>query len=155
MKDKKSKHDSIIRKFEPADMDEVLKIWLEASIEAHDFVKKEFWESQLEAMRTEYIPASDTFVYTENKKVKGFISLSNQTLAAIFVAPDARGKGIGTQLMNKAKSLKNSLNLTVYKLNTKSGDFYKKHGFKITRERTCDHTGQAELVMEYSLNDSF
>lgn len=140
----------MIRAFESSDMNDVLNIWLEASIRAHSFVGKEFWESRVDDMREIYIPASDTYVFSENGTVKGFFSLHADSLAAMFVSPDAQGKGIGQQLMNKAKSLRRKLNLTVYRENEKSIQFYRKCGFKPVKERADEHTGHIEILMEYS-----
>jgi len=139
----------MIRAFEPSDMNDVLHIWLEASIEAHGFVGREFWESRIDDMRETYIPDSDTYVFSENGTVKGFFSLHGDSLAAMFVSPDAQGKGIGQQLMNKAKSLRRKLNLTVYRENKKSIQFYGKCGFKQVKERADEHTGYIEILMEY------
>ncbi|RUO25536.1 hypothetical protein CWE09_02015 [Aliidiomarina minuta] len=58
----------MIREFMASDMESVLNIWLESSVKAHDFVDREFWESKLDDMRNIYIPASETYVYKENKK---------------------------------------------------------------------------------------
>jgi putative acetyltransferase len=131
-------------------MNDVLNIWLEASIGAHGFVEREFWESKIDDMRETYIPASDTYVFSENGTVKGFFSLHGDSLAAMFVSPDAQGKGIGQQLMNEAKSLRKKLNLTVYRENKKSIQFYRKCGFKEVKERVDEHTGHIEILMEYS-----
>ena len=139
----------MIRTFESSDMNDVLNIWLEASIRAHGFVGKEFWESRVDDMRETYVPDSDTYVYSENGTVKGFFSLHADSLAAMFVSPDAQGKGIGQQLMNKAKSLRRKLNLTVYLENEKSILFYRKCGFKPIEERVDEHTGHIEILMEY------
>ncbi len=46
----------MIRKFIESDMNQVINIWLEASIKAHDFVDGEFWESKVKDMREIYIP---------------------------------------------------------------------------------------------------
>jgi len=140
----------LIRAFESSDMNDVLKIWLEASIDAHSFVGREFWESRVDDMREKYIPASDTYVFSENGTVKGFFSLQADSLAALFVSPDAQGKGIGKLLMNRAKSLRRKLNLTVYRENEKSIQFYRKCGFKTVKERTEEHTGHIEILMAYS-----
>jgi len=139
----------MIRTFESSDMNDVLNIWLEASIRAHGFVGKEFWESRVDDMRETYVPDSDTYVYSENGTVKGFFSLHADSLAAMFVSPDAQGKGIGQQLMKKAKSLRRKLNLTVYLENEKSILFYRKCGFKPVEERVDEHTGHIEILMEY------
>jgi putative acetyltransferase len=138
----------MIRAFESSDMNDVLDIWLKASIEAHSFVGREFWESKVDDMRKTYIPSSDTYVFTDNE-IKGFFSLHGDTLAAMFVSPDFQGNGIGRRLMGKAKSMRNQLNLTVYKENPKSIDFYRRCGFLIIKEKVDEHTGHIEILMEY------
>ncbi len=101
-------------------------------------------------MRETYIPDSDTYVFSENGTVKGFFSLHGDSLAAMFVSPGDQGKGIGQQLMNKAKSLRRRLNLTVYRENEKSVQFYRKCGFKPVKERVDEHSGHIEILMEYT-----
>lgn len=140
----------MIRDFESSDMNDVLDIWLRASIEAHRFVESEFWKLKIDDMREIYIPASDTYVFTENRIVKGFFSLHGDTLAAMFVSPDSQSKGIGQQLMKKVKSLRKKLDLTVYRENPRSIQFYRKCGFTIIRERMDEHTGHIEILMKYS-----
>ena len=138
----------MIRKFKDSDIAQVLSLWLEVSIKAHDFIDKEFWESKIEDMKEIYIPSGETYVYEENSIIKGFVSLCNDTLAAIFVASDSQGNGIGTELINKAKDIRSSLTLTVYKENLKSVNFYKKNGFKAEKEQLDPHTGHTEIVMK-------
>lgn len=138
-----------IRNFQAPDMDQVLKIWLEASIKAHDFIEKKFWEGNVSEMREVYLPSAETYVYDEEGIIKGFISLYGDTIAAIFVSPNVQGKGIGKQLMRKAKEVRQSLNLTVYKENRKSIDFYKRCAFKTQREQIDEHTGHPELLMTF------
>lgn len=140
----------MIRKFELSDMDKVISIWLEASINAHNFVDNSFWESKVKDMREIYIPSAENYVYENEETIMGFISLYNDTLAAIFVSPDFQGKGIGQQLMGKAKNVRNHLNLTVYKENHRSIEFYKQCGFEIKQEQIDEHTGHPELMMTFS-----
>jgi len=141
----------MIRKLKAEETNDVLDIWVKASIEAHSFVSREFWKSRMDVMRDTYIPASDTYVFEENGIIKGFFSLHNDTLAAMFVSPESQGRGIGRRLMDKAKSLRNSLELTVYKENPKSVDFYKKCGFNIIKEQIDEHTGHIEILMKYGV----
>ena len=140
----------MIRNFQQSDIDQVISIWLEASIKAHEFVDSEFWKSKVKDMREIYIPSGETYVYEEGGIIKGFVSLYNDTLGAIFVSPDSQGTGIGMQLMRKAKDVRDNLNLTVYKENTKSIEFYKKCGFIIKQEQIDKHTGHPELVMKFN-----
>lgn len=137
----------MIRKFKNTDIDQVINIWLKASIAAHDFIDKSFWQSKINDMKYVYLPAAETYIYEENNIIKGFLSLQKNILAALFVSPDFQGAGIGTELIKKAQSIRNNLNLTVYKENIKSIAFYKKNGFEIEKEQIDPHTGHLELVM--------
>lgn len=62
----------MIREYRQADIDQVLAIWLTASIEAHNFIEPHFWESKVSEMRDVYIPASETFVLEYEEKINGF-----------------------------------------------------------------------------------
>lgn len=107
----------MIRKFDIADMDNVLDIWLSASIEAHNFIASDFWRSQLNNMRSLYLPNATVYLFEQQNEIKGFYALHEQNLAALFVAPFYQGKGIGSQLLEHALSLQPRLSLTVYKEN--------------------------------------
>lgn len=137
----------MIRQYQAEDIEQVLAIWLKASIQALDFVAAEFWQSQVANMRDIYIPASKTYVFESEGEVIGFYSLHDALLAAIFVAPAHQGQGIGKQLMAHAKSQCSELTLNVYKDNVASYKFYLSQGFKVDNEHVCEHTGCAEYTM--------
>lgn len=139
----------MIRKNTEDDLDKILDIWLNASIKAHDFVAAEFWQSQLENMRNIYLPAAETYVYEMESGVVGFYALHQDNLAAIFVAPECQGQGIGKQLLDHAKTRRRVLTLTVYKENQASCQFYLSQGFSVLNEQLDDHTGQPEYVMRW------
>ncbi len=139
----------MIRPFEQSDMEPVLDIWLEASIQSHAFVEEDFWRSKIPDMREVYLPSGETFVYEENGVVEGFVSLYENTLAAIFVAPQAQGRGIGKKLMGQAKQCRDEISLSVYKENLKSILFYEKCGFNRLTEQADAHTGHMEYVMRW------
>ena len=81
----------MIRPFTASDMEAVLRIWLDASVRAHDFVPAQFWQEQLPAMRTVYLPFAQVWVYEDAGQVLGFYALVEDQLAAIFVAPQQQG----------------------------------------------------------------
>lgn len=140
----------MIRAYRQADIDQVLSIWLDASIEAHHFIEKEFWESKVIDMREIYLPASEIFVFEEDEIIKGFVALCGETLAAIFVSPNEQGKGIGKKLVHKSKEVRKNLDLKVYKENRDSIEFYKKCGFKMIKEQIDAHTGHVEILMVFN-----
>ena len=139
----------MIRKYKPDDLDSVLKIWLDGSVQAHDFVPAEFWESQVENMRNIYIPASEVNVYEVGSEVVGFYALYDDNLATIFVYPALQGRGIGKQLLNHAKSQRAVLHLSVYKENQVSYQFYLSQGFIVISEQSDEHTGHPEYTMSW------
>lgn len=139
----------MIRKYRESDMEQVLDVWLSASIEAHDFIASEFWRSKVSEMRDIYLPASETFVFESENQIAGFYSLYGNTLAAVFVSPPLQGKCVGSALIDDAKSRRECLQLTVYSENLPSIHFYKKHGFIALDEQIDELTGHPELLMEY------
>ena len=139
----------MIRKYRESDIDQVLDIWLSASIKAHAFIGSEFWRSKVGEMRNVYLPASETFVFESEGQLAGFYSLYENTLAAVFVSPHLQGNGVGSALINDAKSRRECLRLTVYSGNSPSIHFYKERGFIALDEQMDELTGHPELVMEY------
>lgn len=139
----------MIRKYRETDIDQILEIWLSASIKAHTFVEAEFWASKVTEMRDVYIPASETFVFESDNQIAGFYSLYGNTLAAVFVSPSLQGQGVGAAMLDDAKSRRECLQLTVYRENTPSINFYKKQGFISLGEQVDEQTGHPELVMEH------
>ncbi|GAA0680579.1 N-acetyltransferase [Marinobacterium maritimum] len=137
----------MIRPRKDSDIEAILDIWLKASIKAHDFVAPEFWQAQVENMRTLYIPASETFVFEQDSGVVGFYSLHEDTLAAIFVRPERQGQGIGKQLLNHAKAQRPTLTLSVYSENEASYRFYLSQGFQVVSEQIDEHTGHPQYTM--------
>ncbi|WP_407291442.1 N-acetyltransferase [Stutzerimonas zhaodongensis] len=139
----------MIRPCRPEDVEPILTIWLTASIRAHHFVDPSFWKSRLDAMRDTYLPASQTWVYEREGSIQGFVSLVDQVLAAIFVLPAVQGSGIGSALIEHAKTQRDYLQLNVYTENTASIAFYRRHGFESLADGYDEHTGHAEMTMAW------
>lgn len=143
-----------IRKFKSEDIDRVMSIWLESTIEAHSFISKEYWEKNYEIVKNKYIPMSETYVYEEDNEIKGFISvIEGAFIGALFVDTKVQGKGIGKELINYAKEKYKKLSLAVYKDNTKAYEFYKKQGFNYVLEQVNEDSGYKEVVMEYYIGE--
>jgi putative acetyltransferase len=138
-----------IRAFRHDDMEAVLDIWLRASIKAHDFIAQEFWEDSVEDMRNIYLPAAETHVAEHDGTISGFFSLHDNCLAAIFVAPEWQGRGVGRRLIEQAMTLRDRLTLNVYRENHRSIRFYEQSGFRTIAEQVDSRTSARELVMEY------
>lgn len=138
----------MIRKYNEKDLDDIIDIWLSASIKAHDFIKEEFWKSQVDNMRNIYIPNSETYVFELNSKPIGFYCIYENKLEAIFVKPEMQRKNIGSKLIAHAIKQKRHLTLCVYKKNNSSFLFYLSQGFKLIKEQTDLNTLEQEYIMQ-------
>ncbi|MEN5197333.1 N-acetyltransferase [Sphingobacterium faecium] len=142
-------NNAMIRKAGDADLDQLVEIWYEASQQAHNFIKKEYWETNKTAMRTQYLPSSEIYLLDHEAEISGFIALVENEVAAIFVSPTHQGKGIGTLLLNHVKKMRDDLQLKVYKNNRSSVAFYQKKGFAKVSELIDAETGETELMMKW------
>jgi ribosomal protein S18 acetylase RimI-like enzyme len=137
----------MIKELDVSKIDSIMKIWLEANIIAHNFILEDYWKSNYDFVK-EVLPESTVFVYEEYDETKGFIGImENSYIAGLFVAPQYQSNGIGSRLIEKCKENYPILKLDVYAKNLKAVQFYKKHGFKIERERENDETKEIEYSM--------
>jgi putative acetyltransferase len=137
----------MIRKATPADLPALLDIWLEATQRAHDFIEPSFWEGKFEDMRDHYLPSADVWLYERDGQPLGFFAVQEHVLAALFVSPSEHGQGIGSELLDKARSMTEGLELSVYERNSEAVAFYQRHGFCQIDLRTDQRAGHVELVM--------
>ncbi|AEJ30488.1 putative acetyltransferase [Leuconostoc sp. C2] len=70
-------------------------------------------------------------------------------IAGLFVKKEFQTLGIGTQLINHVKELKNSLTLHVYKKNSKALKVYLKNNFVIDAETFDNETDEIEFSMTW------
>ena len=129
----------------------MVRLWLESSADAHGFIPREFWEASAEDMRTLYLPMSDEIVLhidDASGEIDAFIAFVDSFLAALFVAPRAQGRGLGSRMFRIARRMHPDLSLSVYRENRRAVNFYRKHGLVVTGERVEERTGHVELLME-------
>jgi GNAT superfamily N-acetyltransferase len=77
------------------------------------------------------------FIAEESEQVVGFALLFENIgrLDQLFVRPDAQSRGIGTALLNLAKTrCPRGLHLDTQQANTGARRFYERHGFRRGRE---------------------
>jgi GNAT superfamily N-acetyltransferase len=64
----------------------------------------------------------------------GFIGLREDLVTHLYVEPSAQNRGIGTALLDHAKSLRpDRLELWVFQKNDGARRFYERHGFRLVR----------------------
>ena len=129
-------------------------IWLQASLAAHDFAAPDFWHGHYEAMKEQYLPASEVYLAKEEDAAMGFAAVHQGALEALFVRPTWWGKGVGSRLLRHIQDLHTELTLAVYSKNGRAVDFYLHHGFTEIQEQTCPHTGEPEISMLWKKAES-
>ncbi|WP_372755842.1 GNAT family N-acetyltransferase [Labilibaculum sp.] len=138
-----------IRELRNEDIDVVVELWYNVSVQAHSFVPSDYWEKNKEAMATQYLPGSECYLAIKGEKIVGFVAMLEDYLAAIFVQTNMQGYGIGKNLLDFIKSKRETIQLKVYKNNFNSIQFYKHQGFNLLSESIEESTNEVELFMEW------
>jgi putative acetyltransferase len=137
----------MIRQLDNSKLDDVMKIWLEANISAHEFIQEDYWKNNYEYVRNA-LPSATVYVYEDGNEIKGFIGIVEESyIAGLFVSNKYQNEGIGSKLLDSCKECYSVLCLDVYARNLKAFNFYKKHGFKITEEKINSDTNELEYTM--------
>ncbi|RXT02297.1 N-acetyltransferase [Ammoniphilus sp. CFH 90114] len=140
----------MIRPMRAEDMNTVVDIWYRGSIQAHDFIEREYWEAGKKDMLEQYLPMSMTYILEdENRNVTGFVSMVDQYLAALFVDVSQQKKGYGKQILAFIKEKYDAVQLKVYQKNSNAVEFYRKNGFNIREELIDEATSQEEFLMTW------
>jgi len=139
----------MIRKHTPEDLESLLEIWFDAQALAHPFLSTEFLEQVKVDMRHKYMPGSNTWVYLKEGEIKGFISMMENEIGGLFVAPDAHKQGIGRQLVEYIRPQFDALEVEVFEKNEIGKAFYYKHGFELMK--SYFHEGSEHEVLRLKL----
>ena len=140
----------MIRKFKEDDTVKVMTIWTKGNFKAHPFIEKDYWLENFNKVKEEYLWKAETYVYTEDDEIKGFISLlDGGYIGALFVKTDSLRQGIGKRLLNYVKEKYDKLTLNVYEKNVDAILFYVAMGFKNKKIQIDENTGEKEYIMEW------
>ncbi|MEG0320138.1 MAG: N-acetyltransferase [Niameybacter sp.] len=138
----------MLRKYRNSDIDEVMNLWLETNIVAHDFIDKSYWQGLFEIVKGMMADA-EIYVFEDNNKILAFLGLIDGYIAGVFVNQEQQSKGIGKLLVDYAKEQYDKLSLSVYHRNRKAYLFYTRQGFVVEKEQVDENTNEKEYVMEW------
>ena len=139
----------MIRIFQSSDLSRVMEIWLRSNMQAHPFIPHSYWETHFDEVSKALAQAS-VFVYESGGGIQGFIGLTGDYIAGIFVDDAARGNGIGRMLLDHAKGRHTRLTLQVYEKNRRAAAFYQREQFIIQARQLDESTGEMELLMAWT-----
>jgi ribosomal protein S18 acetylase RimI-like enzyme len=139
----------MVRDFQAEDLNRIMELWLETNIQAHDFIKKNYWQDHFDEVM-EILPKASVYVYEDNGSIEGFIGLMNNYIAGIFISKDNQSRGIGRQLLHHVKENHNELSLKVYEKNQRAVNFYLREGFLVTEKQVDRENGEVEYEMVWN-----
>jgi len=137
-----------IRPYCPDDLDEVVRIWYEASKVGHPFLSEEQLAADREEIVNKYIPMAKQWVAECDGRVVGFIALLNNFIGGLFVDPAYHRHGVGRRLVEHIRPLYERLTVEVFRENHKARAFYTACGFRVVEEHDNLHTGLPAMTME-------
>lgn len=137
-----------IRKFIDSDLPQVMKIWYEGNLEAHDFVPKDYWDRNYNYVKRAILQA-DVYVYETNGIIAGFVGMEDDYLEGLFVHKDFRGLGFGTRLLERIKEENDFFTLHVFAANYGAYTFYRNRGLLIREEEVNEDLGEVEYLMYF------
>ena len=139
----------MIRKLQMEHIDRVAEIWLDTNVKAHHFIPSQYWMDHF-TMVKEQLALAEVYVYESKGDILGFIGMVDDYIAGIFVWEQAQSNGIGKELLEFAKRLKEKLRLNVYQKNVRAVKFYQREGFTILHEGYDENTKEKDYLMGWT-----
>ncbi len=123
----------IVRRFRDEDLEPVLALWHASRRRAHwDIaVHRAFTiDDDREFMTGTMIPRNDLWVAEREERPVGFMAVAPGWVNQLYVAVDAQRSGVGSALIEHAKSLMDDIRLHTFQNNAPARAFYARHGFE-------------------------
>jgi GNAT superfamily N-acetyltransferase len=123
----------IIRRYREQDFDALTILWRisrERSVPDFQRRKGHFFYEDREYFKNHILQKDQVWVWEENQISLAFLALRHDFIDQLYVHPDAWWKGIGTQLLDFARTLSpNHLWLYTLQVNQQARSFYEKNSF--------------------------
>lgn len=125
------------------DFDTLTNIW-EASVRAtHDFLSEADIAWLRPQIRNVYLKAVDSYAFQKPQgNILGFVGVASGKIEMLFISPQARGQGIGKQLLHYAIVHAGATELDVNEQNPQATGFYQHLGFEIMGRSPVDGMGK-------------
>lgn len=132
-----------IRKSTPADVPRLFEIWQTAVHATHDFVAEEDHKEIAVLVRERYLPTADLDVAVNPEGVPlAFMGMTGNEIDSLFVHSDARGSGVGRELVELAFTRAAVIYTEVNEQNAQGVGFWKHMGFREIGRLDVDDQGR-------------
>ncbi|HBP28003.1 MAG: acetyltransferase [Advenella sp.] len=132
---------------------QLIEIW-ESSVRAtHNFLAERDLVELKPLILNQYFKAVDLSVARNGEgELLGFCGVSDGNIEMLFVAPEARGKGIGASLARHAISARGATRVDVNEQNEQALGFYEHLGFAVIGRSPLDGQGKPYPLLHMRLS---
>ena len=136
----------------PHELDALTLLW-ESSVRAtHDFLAPEDIAFFRRMVREEALQAVELYVVRDNENgFAAFAGVEADMLEMLFVAPAARGKGLGRELVEYLVAQRGIGRVDVNEQNTQAVGFYARMGFRVASRDALDPSGRPYPILHLTL----
>lgn len=138
-----------IRRSAAADTEALTGIWRSAVKATHDFLSETDFREIETLVAEQYIPNASLWVAVDaTDRPLGFMGMTGSHVDSLFVAPDQRGTGLGTALMDHARKMAGlPLSVDVNEQNSQAVGFYERLGFEQFDRSPLDDAGRPYPIL--------
>jgi putative acetyltransferase len=137
----------MIRRSDPVEVDELIRVWLASTIPGQSFLPEAHWRAMEGEVRDLLLPIAETWVVEEDGEMVAFMSIIDDLIGGLFTHPDHQGKGHGRALVEHARLLYDPVFVEVFEANEKSIGFYRSCGFVDHEARVDEESGLPQLIL--------
>ncbi len=140
-------------KIEPCnenDYQTLVEIWERSVRATHSFLTAKDIMDIREPLISKYFKAVSLYVIYDEETIAGFIGLYDHNIEMLFMDPLYMGKGMGTRLIEFAKSL-GADSVDVNEQNPKALRFYQANGFHVVSRDEYDSDGRPFPILHLKL----
>lgn len=137
----------------PLQMKELLRVWEDSVRATHLFLS----DAKVKRIK-KYVPYAlenvEHLIAAEAENLVAFMGIQNKRLEMLFVAPQARGKGIGKQLLQYGFRTYGIREVTVNEQNQQAVGFYEYMGFETYKRSDLDEQGGSYPLLYMKCRDA-
>ena len=125
------------------ELDALTDLWERSVRATHDFLAPEDIPFFRRMVRQEALPAAEIYVIRDSGNgFAAFAGIGADRLEMLFVAPSARGKGLGRELVEHVAVHCGVRRVDVNEQNAQAAGFYARMGFRIVSRDALDPSGR-------------
>lgn len=132
------------------DYQTLVEIWERSVRATHSFLTEKDIMDIRESLIPVYFKAVRLYVIYDKETIAGFIGLCDHNIEMLFVDSISIGKGLGSKLLDFAKSL-GADSVDVNEQNSRAYRFYQTHGFRLVDRDEHDSDGRPFPILHLKL----